>query len=136
MNLLFICVNAFDCLPVVVWWYISHPFVGFHCKRRWWGGASWRIYTRYDFFYWVSGQIFRKWKMLVYLAEICWCSCRQYVNLQNIYHAKAEVDFLVIERLVRSTLKKIGRDSNSIPRSTIKSFCKNARKLKVSLWTY
>jgi len=55
------------------------------------------------------------------------------VNLQNIYHAKAEADILVIERLVRSTLKKIGRDSNSIPRSTIKSFCKNARKLKVSL---
>jgi len=58
------------------------------------------------------------------------------VNLQNIYHAKAEADFLVIEHLVRGILKKIGRDSNSIPRSTIKSFCKNARKLKVSLWTF
>ncbi|CAJ1979051.1 unnamed protein product [Sphenostylis stenocarpa] len=58
-------------------------------------------------------------------------STEQYVHLQNIYHAKAEADFLVIEGLVRSTLKKIGRDSNSIPRSTIKSFCKNARKLKV-----
>lgn len=58
-------------------------------------------------------------------------STEQYVNLQNIYHAKAEADFLVIERLVRSTLKKIGRDSNSIPRPAIKSFCKNARKLKV-----
>ncbi|KAK7263522.1 hypothetical protein RJT34_31113 [Clitoria ternatea] len=58
-------------------------------------------------------------------------STEQYVNLQNIYQAKAEADFLVIERLVRSTLKKIGRDSNSIPRSTIKSFCKNSRKLKV-----
>ncbi|KAK7312712.1 hypothetical protein VNO77_36795 [Canavalia gladiata] len=58
-------------------------------------------------------------------------STEQYVNLQNIYQAKAEADFLVIERLVRSSLKKIGRDSNSIPRSTIKSFCKNARKLKV-----
>ncbi|KAG5047576.1 NEDD8-activating enzyme E1 regulatory subunit AXR1-like [Glycine soja] len=58
-------------------------------------------------------------------------STEQYVNLQNIYHAKAEADFLVIECLVRSTLKKIGRDSNSISKSTIKSFCKNARKLKV-----
>ncbi|KAL5130598.1 NEDD8-activating enzyme E1 regulatory subunit AXR1 [Glycine soja] len=58
-------------------------------------------------------------------------STEQYVNLQNIYHAKAEADFLVIERLVRSTLKKIGRDSNSISKSIIKSFCKNARKLKV-----
>ncbi|KAK7342112.1 hypothetical protein VNO80_25055 [Phaseolus coccineus] len=58
-------------------------------------------------------------------------STEQYVKLQNIYHAKAEADFLAIEHLVRSTLKKIGRDPNSIPRSTIKSFCKNARKLKV-----
>jgi len=55
------------------------------------------------------------------------------VKLQNIYHAKAEADFLAIEHLVRSTLKKIGRDPNSVPRPTIKSFCKNARKLKVSL---
>ncbi|MED6142865.1 NEDD8-activating enzyme E1 regulatory subunit axr1 [Stylosanthes scabra] len=29
------------------------------------------------------------------------------------------------------TLKKIGRDSNSIPKATIRSFCKNARKLRV-----
>ncbi|CAL0333926.1 unnamed protein product [Lupinus luteus] len=58
-------------------------------------------------------------------------STEQYVNLQNIYQAKAEADFLVMERLVRSSLKKIGRDPNSIPRATIKSFCKNARKLKV-----
>ncbi|KAJ1404318.1 Ubiquitin-activating enzyme [Sesbania bispinosa] len=58
-------------------------------------------------------------------------STEQYVNLQNIYQAKAEADFLVIERLVRNTLKRIGRDSNSISRATIKSFCKNARKLKV-----
>ncbi|KAI4322556.1 hypothetical protein L6164_022237 [Bauhinia variegata] len=58
-------------------------------------------------------------------------STEQYVNLQNIYQSKAEADFLVIERLVRSILKKIGRDSNSIPKETIKSFCKNARKLKL-----
>jgi NEDD8-activating enzyme E1 regulatory subunit len=55
------------------------------------------------------------------------------VNLQNIYQAKAEADFLAIERMARNTLKKIGRDPNSIPRATIKSFCKNARKLKVSM---
>jgi amyloid beta precursor protein binding protein 1 len=53
------------------------------------------------------------------------------VNLQNIYQAKAEADFLAIERTARNTLKKIGRDPNSIPTATIKSFCKNARKLKV-----
>ncbi|XP_054816376.1 NEDD8-activating enzyme E1 regulatory subunit AXR1-like [Prosopis cineraria] len=58
-------------------------------------------------------------------------STEQYVNLQNIYQAKAEADFVAIERRVRSILKKIGRDSNSIPRTTIKSFCKNARKLKI-----
>ncbi|XP_061348767.1 NEDD8-activating enzyme E1 regulatory subunit AXR1-like isoform X1 [Gastrolobium bilobum] len=58
-------------------------------------------------------------------------STEQYVNLQNIYQAKAEADFLVIERLVKTTLKKIGRDSNSIPRAIIRSFCKNARKVKV-----
>ncbi|MED6147620.1 NEDD8-activating enzyme E1 regulatory subunit axr1 [Stylosanthes scabra] len=58
-------------------------------------------------------------------------STEQYVNLQNIYLAKAEADFLVMEQLVRSTLKKIGRDSNSIPKATIRSFCKNARKLRV-----
>ncbi|KAI4334092.1 hypothetical protein L6164_018824 [Bauhinia variegata] len=58
-------------------------------------------------------------------------STEQYVNLQNIYQSKAEADFLVMEQLVRSTLKKIGKDPNSIPKGTIKSFCKNARKLKV-----
>ncbi|GAU31908.1 hypothetical protein TSUD_270930 [Trifolium subterraneum] len=58
-------------------------------------------------------------------------STEQYVNLQNIYQAKAEADFLAIEQMTRNTLKKIGRDPNSIPTATIKSFCKNARKLKV-----
>ncbi|CAI8616155.1 unnamed protein product [Vicia faba] len=58
-------------------------------------------------------------------------STEQYVNLQNIYQAKAEADILAIERVTKNTLKKIGRDPNSIPRATIKSFCKNARKLKV-----
>ncbi|KAI5390073.1 NEDD8-activating enzyme E1 regulatory subunit AXR1 isoform X1 [Lathyrus oleraceus] len=58
-------------------------------------------------------------------------STEQYVNLQNIYQAKAEADILAIERVARNTLKKIGRDPNSIPRATVKSFCKNARKLKV-----
>lgn len=69
----------------------------------------------------------------MHLPDVCLPSCRHYVNLQKIYQAKAEADFLVMEQLVRSTLKKIGRDSNSIPRATIKNFCKNARKLKVSL---
>ncbi|XP_024026682.1 NEDD8-activating enzyme E1 regulatory subunit AXR1 [Morus notabilis] len=58
-------------------------------------------------------------------------STEQYVNLQNIYLAKAEADFLAIEQRVRNILKKNGRDPNSISKATIKSFCKNARKLKV-----
>lgn len=51
--------------------------------------------------------------------------------MQKIYKAKAEADFLVIEQRVRNILKKIGRDPDSIPKTMIKSFCKNARKLKV-----
>ncbi|GMJ13408.1 AUXIN RESISTANT 1 [Hibiscus trionum] len=58
-------------------------------------------------------------------------STEHYVNLQKIYQAKSEADYLVIEERVRNILKKIGRDPHSIPKATIKSFCKNARKLKV-----
>ncbi|GMY09891.1 NEDD8-activating enzyme E1 regulatory subunit AXR1-like isoform X2 [Fagus crenata] len=58
-------------------------------------------------------------------------STELYINLQNIYQAKAEADFLVIEQRVRNILKKIGKDPNSISKTTIKSFCRNARKLKV-----
>ncbi|KAK6134731.1 hypothetical protein DH2020_031533 [Rehmannia glutinosa] len=58
-------------------------------------------------------------------------STELYVNLQKIYQAKAETDFLVMETYVRKILKKIGRDPTSISKSSIKSFCKNARKLKV-----
>jgi amyloid beta precursor protein binding protein 1 len=58
--------------------------------------------------------------------------CRLYVNLQKIYLAKAEADFLVIQQRVKSILKRIGRDPDSISKAMIKSFCKNARKLKVS----
>ncbi|EEF38201.1 NEDD8-activating enzyme E1 regulatory subunit AXR1 [Ricinus communis] len=58
-------------------------------------------------------------------------STELYVNLQKIYQAKAEADFLVIEKRVRNILKKIGRDPNSISKAMIKCFCKNARKLKV-----
>ncbi|XP_023923445.1 NEDD8-activating enzyme E1 regulatory subunit AXR1 [Quercus suber] len=54
-----------------------------------------------------------------------------YVNLQNVYQAKAEADFLVIEQRVRNILRKIGKDPHSISKTTIKSFCRNARKLKV-----
>ncbi|KAH0916800.1 hypothetical protein HID58_031246, partial [Brassica napus] len=58
-------------------------------------------------------------------------STEHYINLQKIYLAKAEADFLVMEKRVKNILKKIGRDPSSISKTTIKSFCKNARKLKV-----
>ncbi|OMO75501.1 UBA/THIF-type NAD/FAD binding protein [Corchorus capsularis] len=58
-------------------------------------------------------------------------STEHYVNLQKLYQAKSEADFLVIEQRVRNILKKIGKDPDSITKATIKSFCKNARKLKV-----
>ncbi|XP_059661074.1 NEDD8-activating enzyme E1 regulatory subunit AXR1-like [Cornus florida] len=58
-------------------------------------------------------------------------STESYVNLQKIYQAKAEADFLVVEKRVKNILKKIGRDPNSISKTIIKSFCKNARKLMV-----
>lgn len=67
-----------------------------------------------------------------------WCpiivnfSRRHYVNLQKIYQAKAEADSNAVEQRVRGLLKKIGRDSASISKQNIKSFCRNARKLKVS----
>ncbi|KAI3680277.1 hypothetical protein L2E82_50502 [Cichorium intybus] len=58
-------------------------------------------------------------------------STELYINLQKLYQAKAEADFLVVEQRVKDILKKIGRDPFSIPKSVIKSFCKNARKLTV-----
>ncbi|KAL0405395.1 UNVERIFIED_CONTAM: NEDD8-activating enzyme E1 regulatory subunit AXR1 [Sesamum latifolium] len=58
-------------------------------------------------------------------------STELYVNLQKIYQAKAEADILVMEQRVRKILKQIGRDPDSISKATIKTFCRNARKLKV-----
>ncbi|CAN8285303.1 unnamed protein product [Cochlearia groenlandica] len=58
-------------------------------------------------------------------------STEHYINLQKIYHAKAEADCLTMEQRVKNILDKLGRDTSSISKTTIKSFCKNARKLKV-----
>ncbi|KAF9669526.1 hypothetical protein SADUNF_Sadunf14G0116700 [Salix dunnii] len=49
----------------------------------------------------------------------------------KIYQAKAEADFLAIQQRVKSILKRIGRDPDSISKEMIKSLCKNARKLKI-----
>ncbi|RLN42555.1 NEDD8-activating enzyme E1 regulatory subunit-like isoform X1 [Panicum miliaceum] len=54
-----------------------------------------------------------------------------YVSLQKIYQAKAEADCLAMEHRVNDILKRIGRHPDSISRAYIKTFCKNARKLRV-----
>ncbi|KFK31127.1 hypothetical protein AALP_AA6G071300 [Arabis alpina] len=58
-------------------------------------------------------------------------STEHYINLQKIYQTKAEADCLSMEARVKTILAKVGRDPTSISKPTIKSFCKNARKLKV-----
>ncbi|CAO2823310.1 unnamed protein product [Amaranthus hypochondriacus] len=58
-------------------------------------------------------------------------STEHYVNLQKVYQAKAEADILAMEQHVQNLLKKIGRNPMSISKTTIKGFCKNARKLTV-----
>ncbi|KAH9617913.1 hypothetical protein KSS87_006386 [Heliosperma pusillum] len=58
-------------------------------------------------------------------------STEHYVNLQKVYQAKAEADFIAMEQHVQNILKKIGKDLHSISKTIIKSFCKNARKLIV-----
>ncbi|XP_057869389.2 NEDD8-activating enzyme E1 regulatory subunit AXL isoform X2 [Cryptomeria japonica] len=54
-----------------------------------------------------------------------------YVDLQKVYQAKAEADSIAVESRVRTILKNIGRDPDSIPNAAIKNFCKNAKKLRV-----
>jgi len=54
-----------------------------------------------------------------------------YVSLQKIYHAKAEADCRVMEHRIKDILKRIGRHPDTISRAYIKTFCKNARKLRV-----
>ncbi|KAF6140824.1 hypothetical protein GIB67_042237 [Kingdonia uniflora] len=58
-------------------------------------------------------------------------STEYYINLQKIYQAKAEADFLAVEQRVRNILKRIGREPAVITKTSIKSFCRNARKLTV-----
>ncbi|MQM19983.1 hypothetical protein Taro_052997 [Colocasia esculenta] len=56
-----------------------------------------------------------------------------YVSLQKIYLAKAEADCLAMECHVRGILKSVGRDPDAISKAEIKNFCRNARKLSVSI---
>ncbi|KAK9284521.1 hypothetical protein L1049_024716 [Liquidambar formosana] len=70
-------------------------------------------------------------KLVIEMFSPSWHSGKHYVNLQKIYQAKAESDVLVIEQRVRNILKKIGRDPDSISKTSIRTFCKNARKLTI-----
>jgi len=54
-----------------------------------------------------------------------------YVSLQKIYQAKAEADCRAMEHRIKDILKRIGRHPDTISRAYIKTFCKNARKLRV-----
>ncbi|KAG2534228.1 NEDD8-activating enzyme E1 regulatory subunit AXR1-like isoform X1 [Panicum virgatum] len=54
-----------------------------------------------------------------------------YVSLQKIYQAKAEADCCAMEHRIKDILKRIGRHPDTISRAYIKTFCKNARKLRV-----
>ncbi|KAL5726809.1 NEDD8-activating enzyme E1 regulatory subunit axr1 [Ranunculus cassubicifolius] len=54
-----------------------------------------------------------------------------YVSLQKLYQAKAEADVLAVEKRVRQILKRVDREPNAISKASVKSFCKNARKLTV-----
>eukprot|EP00252_Welwitschia_mirabilis_P011517 TRINITY_DN25784_c0_g1_i2.p1 TRINITY_DN25784_c0_g1~~TRINITY_DN25784_c0_g1_i2.p1 ORF type:complete len:527 (-),score=124.25 TRINITY_DN25784_c0_g1_i2:341-1921(-) len=58
-------------------------------------------------------------------------STEYYVSLQKVYQAKAEADYLAMEHRVRKILKIIGRQPESITSASIKTFCKNARKITV-----
>jgi len=73
--------------------------------------------------------------LLVITVEVEF-SFRHYVNLQKVYQAKAEADVCAMEKHVHNILLKIGRDASSISKTTIKTFCKNARKLTVSIPTF
>lgn len=86
--------------------------------------TEWVIRFSLEYYQWNLINLFIDWRLDSNF-------CRHYVNLQNIYQAKAEADFMVIDQRARNILKKIGRDPNSISKTTTKSFCKNARKLKV-----
>ncbi|XP_037444147.1 NEDD8-activating enzyme E1 regulatory subunit AXL-like isoform X2 [Triticum dicoccoides] len=68
-------------------------------------------------------------------VQVCWHDCffycMNFVKYLLSDQAKAESDCLAMEHRVKSILKRIGRDPESISRAYIKTFCKNTRKLKV-----
>ena len=124
---------------VVVRWsfdlFVCLSAAGICCPWRSWWSSTWRINSGYDIFNRVSTRFigircflnfYDKFVLLTFFI-------RHYVNLQKVYQAKAEADILAMEQHVQNLLKKIGRNPMSISKMTIKGFCKNARKLTVSI---
>jgi hypothetical protein len=126
---------------------LSFCFTGIYCKWGQWWATSWGNNTWYDIPYRVSSlQLLPNWStisdssflgttvfffymnLMKYLLSEQY---RYYVSLQKIYQAKAESDCFAMEHHVKSILKRIGRDPESISRAYIKTFCKNTRKLRV-----
>ena len=55
-----------------------------------------------------------------------------YVQLQNIYKAKARHDVDVVDTKIRHIIQdQIGADRPAVPRSEIEAFCKNAASIKL-----
>ncbi|PSC68884.1 NEDD8-activating enzyme E1 regulatory subunit [Micractinium conductrix] len=58
-------------------------------------------------------------------------STQAYLDLQRIYHAKAEADAAAVEAHARALLEAAGRDPASLPASEVRHFCKHARYLRI-----
>ncbi|KAJ9533463.1 hypothetical protein QJQ45_026456 [Haematococcus lacustris] len=54
-----------------------------------------------------------------------------YLRVQRLYRERAERDVSSVEAHVNTLLARAGRDAGSIPRETIRHYCKNARNLRL-----
>ncbi|KAL6754444.1 hypothetical protein V8C86DRAFT_2703972 [Haematococcus lacustris] len=54
-----------------------------------------------------------------------------YLRVQRLYRERAERDVSAVEAHVNALLARAGRDAGSIPRETIRHYCKNARNLRL-----
>ena len=57
-----------------------------------------------------------------------------YLQLQRLYYSRAERDMVAVEAHCHTILTRLGRDSESISRDTVKYYCKNARNLRLVRW--
>lgn len=54
-----------------------------------------------------------------------------YIQLQNVYRAKARKDFSEVLTIVRQTEKRLGREDNPIEEKEVEAFCKGAGFIKL-----